>query len=67
MIDNGPPLTYQALRRRRVLAAVCRFSNRSPLVRVEPMKTFSLKAADVDKKWVVIDASGLVVGLVHFF
>ena len=26
------------------------------------MKTFSLKAADVDKKWVVIDASGLVVG-----
>src|SRR5687767_6589450 len=27
-----------------------------------PMKTFSLKAADVDKKWVVIDATGLVVG-----
>ena len=26
------------------------------------MKTFSLKTADVDKKWVVIDASGLVVG-----
>jgi len=26
------------------------------------MKTFSLKSADVDKKWVVIDASGLVVG-----
>src|SRR4051794_29508071 len=26
------------------------------------MKTFSLKPADVDKKWVVIDASGLVVG-----
>ncbi|HEX5867495.1 MAG TPA: 50S ribosomal protein L13 [Beijerinckiaceae bacterium] len=26
------------------------------------MKTFSLKAADVDKKWVVIDATGLVVG-----
>jgi large subunit ribosomal protein L13 len=26
------------------------------------MKTFSLKPADVDKKWVVIDATGLVVG-----
>ena len=26
------------------------------------MKTFSLKAADVDKKWVVIDATGLVIG-----
>jgi large subunit ribosomal protein L13 len=25
-------------------------------------KTFSAKAADIDKKWVVIDASGLVVG-----
>jgi large subunit ribosomal protein L13 len=28
----------------------------------EPMKTFSLKPAEVDKKWVVIDAQGLVVG-----
>ena len=26
------------------------------------MKTFSLKLAEVDKKWVVIDAKGLVVG-----
>ena len=26
------------------------------------MKTFSLKPADVDKKWVVIDAQNLVVG-----
>ena len=26
------------------------------------MKTFSLKPAEVDKKWVVIDAEGLVVG-----
>lgn len=26
------------------------------------MKTMSLKPAEVDKKWVVIDASGLVVG-----
>jgi large subunit ribosomal protein L13 len=26
------------------------------------MKTFSLKTADVDKKWVLIDADGLVVG-----
>jgi large subunit ribosomal protein L13 len=26
------------------------------------MKTFSLKPADVEKKWVIIDAKGLVVG-----
>jgi large subunit ribosomal protein L13 len=26
------------------------------------MKTYSAKAAEVDKKWVVIDANGLVVG-----
>jgi large subunit ribosomal protein L13 len=26
------------------------------------MKTYSAKAAEVDKKWVLIDASGLVVG-----
>ena len=26
------------------------------------MKTFSLKPADVDKKWILIDAQGLVVG-----
>lgn len=26
------------------------------------MKTYSAKAADIDKKWVVIDAAGLVVG-----
>ena len=26
------------------------------------MKTFSLKPADVDKSWIVIDAEGLVVG-----
>src|ERR1700689_1358845 len=27
-----------------------------------PMKTFSAKAADIDKKWVLIDADGLVLG-----
>ena len=26
------------------------------------MKTFSAKPAEVDKKWVMIDADGLVVG-----
>ena len=26
------------------------------------MKTFSAKPADIEKKWVVIDATGLVVG-----
>jgi len=26
------------------------------------MKTFSLKPADVEKKWVIVDAQGLVVG-----
>jgi large subunit ribosomal protein L13 len=54
-------LPYLPGHRRRAFAAVCRFSNRSPFG-VEPMKTFSLKPADVDKKWVVIDATGLVVG-----
>ena len=28
------------------------------------MKTYSMKPADVDKKWVIIDAEGLVVGRV---
>ena len=28
------------------------------------MKTFSAKAADIDKKWLLIDADGLVVGRV---
>ena len=28
----------------------------------EPMKTFSAKPADIDKKWVVIDAEGIVLG-----
>ena len=26
------------------------------------MKTFTLKSAEIDKKWVLIDATGLVVG-----
>ena len=26
------------------------------------MKTFSIKAGDIDKKWVLIDAEGLVLG-----
>src|SRR5690606_212864 len=28
----------------------------------QPMKTFSAKPAEVDKKWVLIDADGAVVG-----
>ena len=32
------------------------------LFRMIPMKTYSAKPADIEKKWVVIDASGLVVG-----
>ena len=60
-IDNGAPLPYPPGHRRRALAAVFHFPSRSPSG-VEPMKTFSLKPADVDKKWVVIDATGLVVG-----
>ena len=27
------------------------------------MKTYSAKASEIEKKWVVIDANGLVVGL----
>ncbi len=34
----------------------------TPIEWDEAMKTFSLKPADVEKKWVVIDAKGLVVG-----
>jgi len=26
------------------------------------MKTYSAKASEIDKKWVIIDAEGLVVG-----
>jgi large subunit ribosomal protein L13 len=33
-----------------------------PPKRAAPMSTFNLKPADVEKKWVVIDADGLVVG-----
>jgi large subunit ribosomal protein L13 len=29
---------------------------------IEPMKTYSAKTAEVDKKWILIDAEGLVVG-----
>jgi large subunit ribosomal protein L13 len=32
------------------------------LRKVHAMKTYSAKAAEVEKKWVMIDASGLVVG-----
>jgi large subunit ribosomal protein L13 len=28
----------------------------------DPMKTFSLKAGELDKKWLVVDADGLVLG-----
>jgi large subunit ribosomal protein L13 len=30
--------------------------------RIKPMSTYSAKPAEVEKKWVVIDANGLVVG-----
>jgi large subunit ribosomal protein L13 len=36
---------------------------RKPVLRkVHAMKTYSAKSAEVEKKWVMIDASGLVVG-----
>jgi large subunit ribosomal protein L13 len=60
-IDKRVRLDYSTAIAAAQSAAVFRFPNRSPFG-VEPMKTFSLKTADVDKKWVVIDASGLVVG-----
>ena len=31
------------------------------------MKTFSLRASDIDKKWILIDADGLVVGRLAAF
>src|SRR6185312_9195073 len=30
--------------------------------RDNPMKTYSAKASEIDKKWILIDAEGLVVG-----
>lgn len=41
---------------------VCRFVRLFILWIDKAMKTFSLKPADVEKKWVLIDAKGLVVG-----
>src|SRR5688500_3759295 len=35
---------------------------RAPIERIGPMKTFNLKPAEVQKKWVLIDAEGLVLG-----
>ena len=29
---------------------------------ITPMKTYSAKASEIEKKWVLIDAEGLVVG-----
>ena len=52
-----PPIAAAAF------AAVCRFNRAdTPAHGTSAMKTTSLKPADVDKKWVVIDAKGLVVG-----
>jgi large subunit ribosomal protein L13 len=38
------------------------FGATHPQLGPEPMKTYSAKPADVDKKWVMIDGSGLIVG-----
>jgi large subunit ribosomal protein L13 len=37
-------------------------SARRHISRIDPMKTYSAKPAEVDKKWVMIDGQGLVVG-----
>lgn len=31
-------------------------------IRVKDMKTYSMKASEIDKKWYVIDATDLVLG-----
>src|SRR6056297_1973674 len=36
--------------------------NRRFLTRVATMKTFTAKPADIDKKWILIDAEGVVLG-----
>ena len=32
------------------------------LIGTKPMKTFSASPADIDKKWIIIDAEGVVLG-----
>jgi len=39
-----------------------RAAPRPPPLRSQAMKTFSAKPSDIEKKWVVIDADGLVLG-----
>ncbi len=51
------PAVYEPLPTRRGQGA------RPPVLRkVQAMKTYSAKSAEVEKKWVMIDADGLVVG-----
>jgi large subunit ribosomal protein L13 len=62
-VDRAVRLSYVARHRRRGSAAVCRLEEgRQALHGITAMKTTSLKPADVEKKWVLIDAQGLVVG-----
>src|SRR5919206_1132421 len=64
-VDNPPRVRYRAATCRRVPAAACRFNTRAaaqPDNGTNAMKTTSLKPAEVEKKWVLIDAEGLVVG-----
>jgi large subunit ribosomal protein L13 len=64
-VDKTDVVAYEAHISPPRFAAVCRFKQAGQLSRIQrdrAMKTFSLKPADVEKKWVVIDATGLVVG-----
>src|SRR5215208_7376956 len=63
LIDTPTFRSYIPLIAAAAFAAVCRFIRAdTPAHGTSAMKTSSLKPADVDKKWVVIDAKGLVVG-----
>ena len=37
-------------------------ASRTPALLVSAMKTFSAKPSDIDKKWLLVDADGLVLG-----
>lgn len=64
-IDSTPSLAYLPVHRRRGFRGGLLFrigALRPPTHGNQRMKTTSLKPAEVEKKWVVIDAKGLVVG-----
>jgi large subunit ribosomal protein L13 len=55
LLDRCRPIAY-------ITASADRIESRSGDSRAHAMKTFSAKTSDIDKKWLLIDADGLVLG-----